>query len=262
MQDHELAKHFPLIQDLSVLIEYEMGSRSGRGSGLIVGRTRLHNRAMVITAAHVLPAISEEPFVLRISRTIGGVPTGRTLTRDVNPSRRDHGVYWAHGPKDDLDVGCLVLPSLADDGQLFFGEEEPLPCVPSDNGIPAPATTVAWAGFPGLLSEQFDAVPVCYFEGVVSGLVKRHGIGTRLVVDGHAMPGVSGGPVWFFNEQSQRVTVVAVVSGYFGYSEPVHFDADVDEKRVVSKSRKRVPGFCVMHPIQKAIEHAKTLGRV
>ena len=68
---------------------------------------------------------------------------------------------------------------------------------------------------------------------MVSATVDKDG--KRLyIVDGHNSAGVSGGPVWCWNDERQRAEIVGVVSGYG--------DAGGD-----------LPGFCVFEPINPVL---------
>jgi hypothetical protein len=77
---------------------------------------------------------------------------------------------------------------------------------------------------------------LCYFEGVISAHIMQP---DRLlyIVDGHASPGVSGGPVWAWFDAVGSYAIVGIVSEYrhlFGHPE--------------------LPGHCFFEPINPLME--------
>ena len=99
-------------------------------------------------------------------------------------------------PSSPLDVALL----------LFFAPELPKATVPiierpSDVRV---GTEVGWLGYPGRLPET-----LCFFSGRISAALPDSG---SYLVDGAAMPGVSGGPV--FCKTAAGLRLVGSVSAY------------------------------------------------
>ena len=65
-------------------------------------------------------------------------------------------------------------------------------------------------------------------QGILSGIIPQNGI-TALVIDGHNIPGFSGGPVVFKPTGSPEFRVAGVVSGYRWDPKPVfHNDTETE----------------------------------
>ena len=92
---------------------------------------------------------------------------------------------------------------------------------------------MGWAGFPGIVENALGFPQLCYFEGVVSAMVNRNDRKVY-IVDGHAAKGVSGGPVWHWSEEKDRIEVIGIVSQYHHTMTPL-------------------PGFCLFEPINPII---------
>lgn len=78
------------------------------------------------------------------------------------------------------------------------------------------AGRVAWAGFPAFAKEKTATPQPCYFEGVISTVVDRVESEERLfyLVDGHGGKGVSGGPLWHWDEETNDYEVIGLCSSY------------------------------------------------
>ena len=257
MEDHSLAKAYPAIAESIVHITVTRSSEEysepkvTSGTGTIIGFTRTANQSLIATARHVLPTHLSDGEQMRVvvRYTASDGSKGQVQEFTARAGEPPPGVFWATGTSEKVDVGALMLPptdSVAGD----YGNRHRLPTVVTDTAVPAPATRVAWAGFPGLVKREFDEHVLCYFEGSVSALLPSRGL---LLIDGHAMPGVSGGPVWFFDDRAQKVAVVGVVSGYFGYRQPEQFHPDHRLNTADPDRRDRMPGFLVVQPLIPAM---------
>jgi hypothetical protein len=79
---------------------------------------------------------------------------------------------------------------------------EPLPLLPDNKDLPI-GSEVAWLGFPGIVDST-----LCFFSGMVSATIS-HGY----LIDGVAINGVSGGPV-FHCLPTKGVQIVGAISAY------------------------------------------------
>ena len=99
-------------------------------------------------------------------------------------------------PSAPLDVALLI----------FLAPDFPQPSVPiieHANDVRV-GTEVAWLGYPGRLAET-----LCFFSGRISAALPGSG---SYLIDGAAMPGVSGGPV--FCEIPRGLRLVGSISAY------------------------------------------------
>jgi hypothetical protein len=132
---------------------------------------------------------------------------------------------------NDLDVGIFLLPSKNSDGtDCALPDEQPVRVIDILCGV-STGTRVSWAGFPGVVEAALGQPQLCYFEGVISAQVDRPGR-ALYIVDGHASHGVSGGPVWHWNEEKDRAEVVGIVSEYR-----------------TTMQGDGIPGYCFFEPI-------------
>jgi hypothetical protein len=187
------------------------------------------NRKLVLaTAKHVLDFPENETVHWEIQQFSDAGEAVRQLAFSTNKSERGDVPYRTH---NDLDVGIIVLPSLDGDKKPFaLDTDAPVQTIDILQGV-TPGTRVAWAGYPGLVEQSLGFPHLCYFEGVISAAINREQERRLLyIVDGHNMFGLSGGPVWHWSDEHDRLEVVGVVSGY----------APLD---------RGLPGFCFFVPI-------------
>lgn len=106
-----------------------------------------------------------------------------------------------------FDVGCISIPYFVNNGENF-----PVRVIDPRATI-MPGARVGWAGFPGFSEKKILRSHPCYFEGVVSTVVDRD---QRLffLVDGHGGQGVSGGPLWYWNDETSNYEVIGICSQY------------------------------------------------
>ena len=129
------------------------------------------------------------------------------------------------GPfKDIYDIGFIRGPIKCTDGSCFF--ETDGDGIPNSGTMPietgwnwaAEGTSVAWAGFPALATKIAQRPQPCYFAGCISALILRDDYQIYLV-DGHNTFGVSGGPVWSLDANTQKSRIIGVISGYTSRSD-------------------------------------------
>jgi hypothetical protein len=79
-----------------------------------------------------------------------------------------------------------------------------------------PGAKAGWAGFPRFVSQRTGDPRPCYFEGVISSVVDRVDQEARLfyLVDGHGGQGVSGGPLWIWDDATDHYAVIGLCSQY------------------------------------------------
>ena len=134
----------------------------------------------------------------------------------------------------DYDAAAIVIPLEAGVSPPFFDVENELPpsVIAPDKAIVA-GVDIAWAGYPGIITNVLKRPQLCFYRGMISATVLdiSHGM---YIVDGHAAQGVSGGPVWHSDETGHRI--VGVVSSYLAPG-------------------GEMPGLCHFAPVNILIDH-------
>ena len=86
-------------------------------------------------------------------------------------------------------------------------------------------------------------------QGVLAGILAQSGP-TVLVIDGHNIPGFSGGPVVFQPQGSSEFRVAGVVSGYRPQPKPVLLGGQKTELYIAENS-----GLVIAYGLQEGINH-------
>ncbi len=193
------------------------------GTGCIFGRVDNPDHGamgFVLTAAHVLRLPQGESASCRIERTVasGSASTARIASFDFRSGQKDGPRAFWHKEHPPVDLGALIVPAMCIDGRPFLDADErglrgvgvPMGTTSSllDEG-----TRVAWAGFPSGAQSYFGEPVLCYYEGVVAHTRNDAKVPWYLL-DGHNDTGVSGGPVWWWNERAARAELVGVIANY------------------------------------------------
>ncbi|MFO0839124.1 MAG: trypsin-like peptidase domain-containing protein [Phycisphaerae bacterium] len=196
-----------------------------RATGFSIGLMGDKDRLVLATAAHVFEGI---PFVAAVNWRVAQYDRAGNVTRECRFEMRGQTDFGCHRT---YDLAWLRLPLMGTNGQPFAPPNEPLlPLAPVEIGFDA-GTPVGWAGYPLQVERELGRPTLCYYEGVVSACTD--GERMRYVVDGHAAPGVSGGPVWTVVHRGDPLLVIGVVSS-FGHDDTT-----------------QIPGFCLFEPINR-----------
>ena len=159
-------------------------------------------------------------FLVRWSGGVLGVATAAHVVRDAiawqqnivlhhsdfnQPyvTSRFDSVRIIHPQLDSAYVG-IELPQGFVVGDAF--PEEPIEAVPPGQAV-RPGVQVGWIGFPYLVNSPKP----CFFSGYISACV-----GSRYFIDGVAIPGVSGGPA-FFLDQDSDTPVIRILGSITAY---------------------------------------------
>ena len=160
---------------------------NGHGTGFLV--LRRNGRVAVATAGHVVAHAHEWGLPIKIDGISAPqltVEAGNRLLL-VHPERDSAVLAWA---LDESDAHALP--------------PEPLPLL-GDESFVRTGVTIGWLGYPHLVE---GGTRCCFFSGSVSDLIDH-----RYFVDGVAIHGVSGGPV-FCPDKVGRVTIIGSISEY------------------------------------------------
>ena len=175
-----------LIERIAIQVVMIQGETGAQGTGFLVGGTGTVKT--VATARHVFNAIKGKPA------KVCHYPSRKYVR--IGKAGADVREVKVVTPSSPLDVALL----------LFFAPELPQPTVPI---VERPhdirvGTEVGWLGYPASLPET-----LCFFSGRISAVLPDS---SSYLIDGVAMPGVSGGPV--FCETVAGLRLVGSVSAY------------------------------------------------
>lgn len=159
----------------------------GHGTGFLCHYAGVNSElAVVATAHHVVEHARDWREPIRI--TLGE----SSETAFISPTERAILVI----PQNDSAVIMFRRDALALPPNL-------LSLLPIDRYVVLGAE-VAWLGFPNVAPSN-----LCFFSGTVSAV-----FGTGYLIDGVAINGVSGGPVFFINSGDYSVQIVGAVTEY------------------------------------------------
>ncbi|HEY1655924.1 MAG TPA: hypothetical protein VGF86_12505 [Candidatus Tumulicola sp.] len=140
----------------------------------------------IATAHHVIQHANDWQEPLRL---IHG-PTAAAAF--FNPSERAFLVNPAN------DSAIIIIPK----GKLKLPEEL-LPLLEADRFV-YPGVELGWIGFPAVAPQS-----LCFFSGSVSAK-----LGEGYLIDGVAINGVSGGPVFFIDTRNNSLTIMGAITQY------------------------------------------------
>lgn len=159
----------------------------GSGSAVYFAHNEAGNLAALATAAHVIEHAEDWKFPVKLRQH----STGKEVflkddSRVISLDRR-------------RDSASILFP-MAD----FELPEELLPMMPADKFKPI-GTEVGWVGYPSIAAPH-----LCFFSGRISAFLQKD---DSYLIDGVAIHGVSGGPVFSVHENDQP-ELLGIVSAY------------------------------------------------
>ena len=104
----------------------------------------------------------------------------------------------------DMETDSAVILFFPKDKSVFPPFDNPIPLYPNDSSLSI-GVEVGWLGFPNVEPNE-----LCFFSGKISANLKDR---KKYLIDGVAIHGVSGGPVFFSND-TDGVQIVGTVSAY------------------------------------------------
>jgi hypothetical protein len=170
------------------VVRLHAGTSAGTGFVIGIGRDKQtgSSYATIATALHVLQPLVGTPDELEI------------VSVDMNTafsSATDQIGFYPLG-EITYDTALAVVRT----GAPLVSENELLPLLPSESML-ARGSEIGWLGFPGITKPE-----LCFFHGHISGYLADP---PAYLVDGVAINGVSGGPVF-----DNRAHVIGLVSAY------------------------------------------------
>lgn len=208
------SEYIDKLRPLIVRLEYGWTDDAGKpqgffGTGIVVGRRRDAGDIIIATARHI---IDKAPRDRPVEWTL--------LQQHDSTGDRHRTITFTSEPGANMIVSnnvadtafFVVFKKVIPADEFAEDYDGPAPVIDPGKG-PDQGTPVAWAGFPGVV-EDFLGYPQLVVHGGVVG-VMIHGKGKRpgLIMDGHSVMGVSGGPVWYYNDDRQRAEVAAIIVG-------------------------------------------------
>lgn len=166
---------------------FSIKTPEGAGSGFFLGYNENRSIAAFATAAHVVEDADDWKKPIRLRHHTTGK---ESFLKDVDRA------IWLDRRRDS----ALLLVANAE----FELPAESLPMVPADQYKPI-GSEVAWVGYPGIAPPH-----LCLFRGMVSAFLIKD---DSYLIDGVAINGVSGGPV-FADEGGDLPKLLGTVSAY------------------------------------------------
>ncbi|MCK9604616.1 MAG: trypsin-like peptidase domain-containing protein [Candidatus Omnitrophica bacterium] len=197
----------------------KIDSETGFGTGFLFAYNKNKKIAAIATAAHVVNDVNWWLKPLRIihyesNSNILLLPENRAIW--IDQQNRDAATIIVNA--ELLPFPATILPLLASNHHLKIGVE------------------VGWAGFPAISPNNF-----CFFSGPISFFLENE---STYLIDGVAINGVSGGPVFrkLSKEQAQP-ELVGIVSAY----------------RANRRATDTLPGLLVAQDITPVHEHLQQM---
>ena len=159
----------------------------GLGTGFLFGYNKAHSVAAFATAAHVIDTATEWKQPIKICHWVSKKTLYLEEANRVAWLDRTYDAATILIPAGTLELPSEVLPLLAANKVKKIGVE------------------LGWVGFPALAPQK-----MCFFSGVVSAHI---GATDTYLIDGVAINGVSGGPV-FCEQKGSSPELIGVVSAY------------------------------------------------
>ena len=163
---------------------------SGTGTGFLCAYNEAKTMTAIATARHVVEEADKWQQPIRI----------RVGENDILLLESDR-VIWPDKDKA-TDSAIIIAPSAT--LKILQLPGNPIPLLPDDKHLKV-GVEVAWLGYPGIGPQT-----LCFFSGKISAWQTAHG---RYLIDGVAIHGVSGGPV-FFRTTDDKVQTIGTITQY------------------------------------------------
>jgi hypothetical protein len=199
----------------------EIQTQSGRGTGFVFWQKG--NLCCIATAKHVIEPANipgwEQPIYIYqpdgTSFRLNPTPDSRRIVDDLN---KDIGGDSAAIliSKDKINIPSECLPLWDFSRELGIGAE------------------IGWLGYPQIVSQQIRQPS--FFSGNISNIFAAL---EQYTIDGVAIHGVSGGPVFCKNSSNATPAIIGTISSYF--PNPIHSERGVDTWPGIALSHNFLP---------------------
>ena len=163
---------------------------TGHGTGFLCLYNEDKSLFGVATALHVVSYADEWQQPIRLQH----YPSSTTMFLKAESNKRERVIFT------DPDTDSAVI--LSNPGPLKLPKDS-LALLQRSSALPI-GSEVGWLGFPALAPST-----LCFFQGSISAS-QEHGY----LIDGVAINGVSGGPVFFWKEDVKGVYTIGTISAY------------------------------------------------
>lgn len=169
---------------------FKIRSPQGHGTGFHIGNFGNDGRLYAIaTAYHVVQPVHDWGEPIKIVHA----QTGREILLKEN----DRAILTY--PNKDLAVILFTPPT------DFTLPSNQIDLIPTGHYLNS-GVDVAWCGFPAIKNDK-----LCFFHGYISCYLDQQG---DYLIDGVAINGVSGGPVFYIDDQANMPKVAGVITAY------------------------------------------------
>lgn len=169
---------------------FKIRTPRGHGTGFHIGNFGSGNRLYAITTAyHVINQCDDWGEPLKVIHAQTG--------KEILIKEKDRALFTY--PNKDLAVILFVPP---DDFSLPNNQ---IDRIPSGSSLVS-GVDVAWCGFPAIKNDT-----LCFFHGHISCYLDQQG---DYLIDGVAINGVSGGPVFYIDNKTNMPKVAGVITAY------------------------------------------------
>lgn len=166
---------------------FSIATPNGAGTGWLVSVSTTSNICAVATAAHVVDYAHYWDLPIRLDHEVS--------KKSLFLHPRDRSVIL----RPELDTAAIIINK----GELALPDKT-LPLIEKYFYI-KPGVEIGWLGYPAIHRKG-----LCFFSGRISSYLENE---KRYLVDGVAINGVSGGPV--FRSGLDNPELMGVVSAYF-----------------------------------------------
>ncbi len=201
---------------------FKIRTTKGWGTGFLISNYDNGDLCAIATAYHVINVAHDwgEPIKL-IHEGTG---------KEIYLKKEEDRAILLY-PTKDLAVILFKLPNDLDLPQ------EPIEYVSAQNYL-VPGVEVGWCGFPNVRDDK-----LCFFHGYVSCYLDQEG---DYLIDGVAIHGVSGGPVFYIDNFTNKLTVAGVITQYIA-------------NRATGESLPGVSMITSIAPCEETIKNLKNL---
>lgn len=233
-------------------IKAQCSSGTYKGTGFIVAKFSNPDKLDFIigTAKHVF---KELPEYENIHWTIEKFDMwGNKIEEFIFKTNLEEKGKSAIRVHSEFDIALLTIP------KLITHNNKPLRVIDPRITI-GPGTKVGWAGFPVFAEKKTLRTHPCYFEGVISTTVDHEGK-LFYLVDGHGGKGISGGPLWYWNDEEFNYEVIGVCSGYVpGDETEEEGEIELNEEGKKNKHLQGLVAFEAIHPLIQYLQTSHEL---
>ena len=193
----------------------------GYGTGFLCGYTSAKRGAqfcLITTAGHVVSRANKWRGPIRIHHSVSGEISflSNAKRTAIIDEKKDSAVLLI----DTSDLGKIKMP------------KEPIKLRPIEKSLKI-GVEVGWLGFPAITEKT-----LCFFSGSVSAIQEKRG---AYLIDGVAIPGVSGGPV-LYADPTEGVQIVGFITAYWAKKEQLGLSVaqDVSHSHSIAEVIKRI----------------------